>query len=168
MPENVNTFSNLILLCQRHFLCQKSNLLRTKARRLRSYYPSDVFPEPLIYNEMSRHHGLLIDQWLRHYTCSGFCKTTYHLLISPPSTNLPNTLKFILERIKLTARVECGASIHAIFQLTVRRIQMFFSLKPSQSQGESSLKISARWGSPFRRSQGTSKQTHSLTDRLVL
>ena len=67
-------------------------------------------------------------------------------------TKLPNTLKFIRERIKLTARVEFGASIHAIFQLTVRRIQMFFSLKPSQSQGESYLKISARWGSLFRRS----------------
>ena len=24
---------------------------------------------------------------------SGFCKTSYHLLISPPPTNLPNTLK---------------------------------------------------------------------------
>ena len=58
-------------------------------------------------------------------------------------------LRFIQERIKLNARV---ASIHAIFQLMVRRIQMFFSLKHSASQGESSLKISARWGSPFRRS----------------
>ena len=44
------------------------------------------------------------------------------------------------------------STIHAIFLLTVRRIWMFFSLKPSPSQGESSLKISARWGSPFRRS----------------
>ena len=32
-------------------------------------------------------------QWLHHYTCSGFCKTSYHLLISPLPTNLPNTLK---------------------------------------------------------------------------
>ena len=63
---------------------------------------------------------------------------------------------------RLTARVECGASIHAIFELTVRRIQMFFSLKPSQSQGGSSLKISARW------SWGTNKHTESLTDRLAL
>ena len=57
-------------------------------------------------------------------------------------------------------------TIHAIFLLTVRRIPMFFSLKPSPYQRESSLKISARWGSPFRRSWGTSKQTdtHSLTD----
>ena len=108
------------------------------------------------------------NQWLRHYTCSGFCKTTYHLLISPPPTNLANTLKFILEKKKLTTRVECGASIHAIFQLTVRGIQMFFSLKNSQCQGKSSLKISAHWGSPFRRSQGTNNQTNSLTDRLAL
>ena len=94
------------------------------------------------------------------------CKTSYHLLISPPPTNLPNSLPAPYHSpsipvkdshwretlIKLTARVECGASIHAIFQLTVRRIRMFFSLKPSSSQGVSSLKISARWGSPFRRS----------------
>ena len=40
----------------------------------------------------------------------------------------------------------------------------FFSLKPSLTQGKSSPKISARWGSPFRRSQGTNRQTYSLTD----
>ena len=34
-----------------------------------------------------------IYQWLRHYTCSGFCKTSYLLLISSPPTNLLNTLK---------------------------------------------------------------------------
>ena len=55
-----------------------------------------------------------------------------------------------------------------IFLLTVRRIRMFFSLKPSASQGESSLKISALWGSPFRRSQGTNIQTNTLTDILLL
>ena len=67
--------------------------------------------------------------------------------------------------------IECS-TVHALvlfmFLLTVRQIRMFFSLKPSLSQGESSLKISARWGSPFWRSQGTNKQTnkhtHSLTD----
>ena len=37
--------------------------------------------------------NLITYQWLCHYTCSGFCKTSYHLLISPPPTNLPNTLK---------------------------------------------------------------------------
>ena len=61
--------------------------------------------------------------------------------------------------MKLTARV---ASIHAIFQLTVRRIRMFFSLKPSQSQAESSLKISARWVSPLG-----NKQTDSLTHKKI-
>ena len=53
--------------------------------------------------------------------------------------------------------------IHAIFQQTVWQIRMFFSLKHFASQGESSLKISARWGSPFRRSQGTNIQTNRLT-----
>ena len=32
------------------------------------------------------------------------------------------------------------------------KIPDFFILKPSLSQGKSSLKISARWGLPFRRS----------------
>ena len=36
--------------------------------------------------------NLITYQWLCHYTCSGFCKTSYHLLISPPPTNLPNTI----------------------------------------------------------------------------
>ena len=69
------------------------------------------------------------------------CKTSsYHLLISPPPTNLPHSLPAPYHSpsipvkdsywretlIKLTARVECGASIHAIFQLTGRRIRMFF------------------------------------------
>ena len=54
--------------------------------------------------------------------------------------------------IKLTARVECGASIHTIFLLTVRLIRMFLSLKPPLSQGKLSLKISGHWGSPFLRS----------------
>ena len=53
-----------------------------------------------------------------------------------------------------------------IFLLTVRRIRMFFSLKPSASQGESSLKISAHQDSPFR-SYGTNKHTHRLTHSLT-
>ena len=114
---------------------------------------------------------LISYQWLRHYTCSGFCKTSYHLLISPPPTNLPNTLNIHTgENNKIDRQVR--QYTHAIFLLTVRRIWMFFSLKPSPYQGESFLKISGRWDSPFRRSQGTSKQTHklthSLTDRLAL
>ena len=60
------------------------------------------------------------------------CKTSYHLSISPPPTNLPNSLPYPITQhathlknkeshwreIKLTVRVEYGASIHAIFQLT--------------------------------------------------
>ena len=51
-----------------------------------------------------------------------------------------------------TTHVVVSVKHNITANITVRRIQMFFSLKPSQSQGESSLKISARWGSPFRRS----------------
>ena len=70
------------------------------------------------------------------------CKTLYHLKDS----------HCIGENKKFTDGVECGASIHAIFQLTVGRIWMFFSLKHSQSQGKSSFKISGCWGLPFWRS----------------
>ena len=44
----------------------------------------------------------------------------------------------------------------------VQRIWMFFNLKPSSSQGESSLKISARRFGGVR--EQTNKQTDSLTD----
>ena len=57
------------------------------------------------------------------------CKTSYHLLITQPPTNLPNPLPASYHLpsipvkdshwretlIKLTARVECDASIRAIF-----------------------------------------------------
>ena len=61
---------------------------------------------------------------------------------------------YILDANERQNQVLLGCTtIHAIFLLTtVRRFRMFFSLKPSLSQGESSLKISGRWGSPFRRS----------------
>ena len=51
----------------------------------------------------------------RHYTCIGFCKTPYHFLISPPPTNLQNTLKFILEEIKLTASIVKLAPVYMLF-----------------------------------------------------
>ena len=61
----------------------------------------------------------------------------------------------------LHARVQhCRRSI---FLLKVRRIWMFFSLKPFASKGESSLKISAYQVYLFRRSLGTNKHTDSLT-----
>ena len=96
---------------------------------------------------------------------------SYHLLISQSPTNLANTLTIHTgENIKIDRQgrqYTCLPTIHAIFLLTVRRIRMFFSLKPYPSQGESCLKISARRGSPFRRSSGTSKHTDSLTDRVI-
>ena len=55
-------------------------------------------------------------------------------------------------------------TIHAIFLLTVRRIQKFISLKPSPSQVETSLKISARW---VRRFGGVREQTNRQTDSLT-
>ena len=44
-------------------------------------------------NNFYNYCEIYIYQWLRHYTCSGFCNTSYHLLISPPPTHLLNTLK---------------------------------------------------------------------------
>ena len=103
------------------------------------------------------------NQWLRHYTCSGFCKTSYHLLVSPLPTNLQNTIKVHTGENNIDRQSRMWRQYTCYFPANGSTIKMFFSLKPSQSQGESSLKISARWGSPFRRSQGTSKHTNSLT-----
>ena len=132
-----------------------------------------------------------INQWLHHYTCSGFCKTSYHLLISPsptnlsnssptpyhslispPTTNLANTLKIHTGENKIDRQSQMWRQYTYYFPANGSTNPDFFSLKHSASQGESSLKISARWDSPLRRSQGTNKQTNkhtnSLTDRLAL
>ena len=63
-------------------------------------------------------------------------------------------------------RVKCG---HAIFLLTVQQIQMdIFSLKPSLSQGESSLKFQlagvCRFGGVREQ---TNKLTHWQTDAFI-
>ena len=99
-------------------------------------------------------------QWLRHYTCSGFCKTSYHLLISPSPTNLPNTLKIHNGENKIDHQ---GSQYTCQFPVNCSMNPDVFCLKLSASQGGSSFKISARWGSPFWRSQGTNIQTDSLT-----
>ena len=111
--------------------------------------------------------SFIVDQWLRNYTCSGFCKTSYKLLISPPPTNLANTLKIHTGENKIdrqgrqyTIQYTCYFPANAM----VRQIRMFFSPKPSPSQGKSSLKISACWGLLFWRSQGRNNHTNSLTD----
>ena len=100
------------------------------------------------------------NQWLRHYTCSGFCKTSYYLSISPPPTNLPNMLKFHTGGNKIDRQ---GRQYTCYFPANGSTNPDVFSRKPSQCQEESFLKISARWGSPFRRSQGTNKQTNKHT-----
>ena len=103
-----------------------------------------------------------------YYFTSGF--STTHVVVSvrhPLTYQSPHHLP--TSQIRLTARIaSIHALIHAIFLLMVRRIQMFFSLEPSLSQGESSLKISARWVRRFGgvREQ-TNKQTNKQTDRLT-
>ena len=86
--------------------------------------------------------------------------TSYHLLVSPLPTNLQNTIKVHTGE----NNIECGASIHAIFQLTVRRIKMFFSLKP----------FNPKWNHPskfqltgVRRFGGVREQTNTQTDSLT-
>ena len=108
------------------------------------------------------------NQWLRHYTCSGFCKTSYHLLISPPPTNLPNTLKIHTGENKVDRKSRMWRQYTCYFPANGSTNPDVFQPKTFQSQGKSSLKVSARQGSPFWRCQGTNKQAHSLTDRLVL
>ena len=116
---------------------------------------------PLHASRLGLHIQLQIIYWNILLNTSGFARTLVVVSVRqpviywsphPPPTNLSPTLKFILEKIKLTATFECGASIHAIIQLMVLKNPDVFSLKPSQSQRESSLKIWARWGSPFQRS----------------
>ena len=48
--------------------------------------------------------------------------------------------------------VGLGGALFSIFWRTVSQIRKIFSLKPSATQGKSSLKISTRWGLAFRRS----------------
>ena len=100
-------------------------------------------------------------------------KTSYHLSISPSPTNLPNTLKIHTGENKIDRQGrQYSIQLYMLFPANGSTNPDVFSLKHSASHGESSLKISARWVSPFRRSQGTNKQTnkqthtqtHSLTD----
>ena len=99
---------------------------------------------------------------LRHYTCSAFCKTTYHLLISPPPTNLPNRLKIHTGE---------NQSIHAIFQLTVRRIRIFFQPKTFCIQRGIIPQNFSLLGFAVSEELGnnqTNTQTHSLTGLALL
>ena len=74
---------------------------------------------------------------------------------------------YILDANERQNQLALGCTtIHAIFLLAVRRIRMFFSLKPSPYQGKGNHP-SKFWLAGIRRFGGvreqTSKQTHSLT-----
>ena len=101
-----------------------------------------------------------MNQWLRHYTCGGFCKTSYHLLISPPPTNLPNTID------RQDRQYRCYFSHHYTRYFPangstnpdVFQPKTFSIPKGIIPQNFRSL------GFAVSEEQGTSKQTHSLTD----
>ena len=97
---------------------------------------------------------------LRHHTCRDFCQTSNHLLISSPPTNLPNTLKIHTGEMKFTARVECGPSIHAFFQLKTFPIPRRIIPKNFSSLGFAVLEELGN--------KQTNTQTHSLIYKVYL
>ena len=103
-------------------------------------------------------------QWLRHYTCSGFCKTSYHLLISPPPTNLPNTLKIHNGENKIDHQ---GSQYTCQFPVNCSMNPDVFCLKLFASQGKGDHPSKFQHAGVHRfggvREQ-TNKQTHSLID----
>ena len=74
-------------------------------------------------------------------------------------------LKIHIGDNKLTARVGYGASIHAIFQLMVRQIQMFFPNPKGNHPSKFHVAGVRRFGGVREQ---THRLTHSLIDRLVL
>ena len=71
---------------------------------------------------------------------------------------------YTLERIKLGRYRSVHALVFPILWRKISRIRMFFSLKPSLSKGESSLKAHQLIRmSSSQRSQGTNRQTRKLT-----
>ena len=93
-----------------------------------------------IENKNQRPYKNIKDQWLRHYTCSGICKTSYHLLISPPPTNLANTLKIHTGENKIDRQSRMWRHYTCYFPANGSTNPDFFTLKPSLSQKESSFK----------------------------
>ena len=119
-----------------------------------SFSPLTLLQHRVQYFQL-RVKQIIYHQWLDHYICSAFS------LIN--SNKVPHCdFDFRCSLALLNARVHHCPGYFPANGLTNPDV---FSLKPSLSQGESSLKISARLGSPFRRSQGTNTQTHSLTDK---
>ena len=103
-------------------------------------------------------------QWLRHYTCSGFCKTSYHLLISPPPTNLPNTLKIHTGENKIDRQgrqYTCYIPANGSTNPDVFQPKTFSIPRGIIPQNFSSLGFAVL--EELRNIQ-THRQTHSLTD----
>ena len=145
--------------------------IKEKYRIIWGQGQAEMHNQPLEWGRESSREVRVPDPTTSIKYTGGFATT--HVVVS---VRHPNTYKSPYHpptsQIQLTARIASinaifRTTIHAIFLLTARRIRFFFSLKPSPSQGESSLKILARLGSPFRRSYGTSKQTNSLTNSLT-
>ena len=103
--------------------------------------------------------------------CSGFCQTFYHLLTSPPLTNLPITLKIHTEDNKMYRQNRMWRQYTCYFPANgstnpdVFQPQPFSILRGIIPQNFSSLgfAVSEELGNIQ-----TDKQTHSLTDRLAL
>ena len=130
-----------------------------------SFYIKSVY---LISNCTQVWISIINNQWLRHYTCCGFCKISYHLLISPPPTNLPNTFNIHTRENKIDrqSRIWCqykfyfpanGSTNTDVFQ--PKSFQILRGIIP---QNFSSLGF-AVWEKLGNRQ--TDRQTHSLTDR---
>ena len=77
--------------------------------------------------------------------------------LSPQDSHLTLTTKSISNKILKEGGKEDCRQYRWRFSVFRRTVS---SLKPYAPQGESFLKISAHQDSPFRRSQGTIKQTH--------
>ena len=129
----------------------------------------------LIYVEF--HYNIIkLSKYIRNtiIITSGFATT--HVLVQP---ELPDMVWVNLgSRAFTTYTIEpCCGSCQLRIELRFFRFFVFpanrepdpdfFSLKPSPSKGESSLKISGHQDSPFRRSQRTNKHTHRLTVSLT-
>ena len=107
-------------------------------------------------------------QWLRHYTCSGFCKTSYHLLISPPPTNLPNTLKIHTGENKIDCQSRMWRQYTCFFPANGSTKSDVFQSKTFPIPRRIIPQISACCGFLIARCQETSKLTDYVSDRLVL
>ena len=106
-------------------------------------------------------------QWLRHYTCSGFCKTSYHLLISPTPTTLPNTLKIHTGENKIDRQSRMWRQYTCYFPANGSTNPDVFQPKTFPIPRGIIPQNFSLLGFTVSEELGN-KQTNSLTDRLAL